>query len=142
MQAGVRIRSIGPILITVANMDRSIDFYSRVLTFQKTAGIELAGEQVEHLFGLFGTRVRVVRMTLGSESIELVQFLAPHGRPIPVDSRSNDLWFQHIAVIVHDGSRLSDLAREPRGVCFSGPPTLARLEQERRGHPGFLLQRS
>jgi catechol 2,3-dioxygenase-like lactoylglutathione lyase family enzyme len=112
VQAGVRIRSIGPILITVANIDRSIDFYSRVLTFQKTADIELAGEQVEHLFGLFGTRVRVVRMTLGSESIELVQFLAPHGRPIPADSRSNDLWFQHIAIIVHDMDRAYQILRE------------------------------
>src|SRR5262249_18012349 len=79
--AGLRVRSIGPILITVANMERSVEFYSRVLTFEKTSDAELAGEQVEHLFGLFGARVRVVRMTLGTESIELVQFLAPRGRP-------------------------------------------------------------
>src|SRR5262249_30003958 len=75
--AGLRIRSIGPVLITVSDMDRSIDFYSRVLTFTKVSDIELAGDQVEHLFGLFGTRVRLVRMTLGAESIELVEFLAP-----------------------------------------------------------------
>ena len=31
--AGIRVRSIGPVLMTVSDMDRSIDFYSRVLTF-------------------------------------------------------------------------------------------------------------
>jgi catechol 2,3-dioxygenase-like lactoylglutathione lyase family enzyme len=41
-------------------------------------------------------------MRLGGEFIELTEFLAPKGRPIPVDSRSNDRWFQHIAIIVSD----------------------------------------
>ncbi len=49
-RAGARIRSIGSILITVANVDRSIEFYSHVLTFQKMTDTELAGEQVEQLF--------------------------------------------------------------------------------------------
>jgi catechol 2,3-dioxygenase-like lactoylglutathione lyase family enzyme len=46
-----------------------------------------------------------VRMQLGEESIELVQVLAPAGRPLPADFRSNDRWFQHIAVIVSDMDR-------------------------------------
>ena len=37
-----RVRAIGPILITVADMDRSIDFYSRILTFEKVSDAELA----------------------------------------------------------------------------------------------------
>jgi len=41
--------------------------------------------------------VRAVRLRLGEEQIELLQFLAPGGRPIPLDSRSNDRWFQHVA---------------------------------------------
>jgi hypothetical protein len=32
----------------------------------------------------------------------LHEYLAPKGRPIPADSRSNDVWFQHIAIIVSD----------------------------------------
>jgi catechol 2,3-dioxygenase-like lactoylglutathione lyase family enzyme len=43
-----------------------------------------------------------VRLRLGDEYIELIQFLAPRGRPFPVDSRSNDRWFQHVAIIVSD----------------------------------------
>ena len=49
--SAARIQSIGPILTTVGDMDRSIDFYSRVLTFEKISDREAAGEEVEHLFG-------------------------------------------------------------------------------------------
>ncbi len=120
--AGPRIRSIGPILITVANMDRSVEFYSRVLTFEKTSDTDLTGERVEQLFGVFGTHVRIVRMTLGSESIELVQFLAPRGRSIPVDSRSNDLWFQHIAIIVSNMDRAYQILRQNQVEFASSDP--------------------
>jgi catechol 2,3-dioxygenase-like lactoylglutathione lyase family enzyme len=41
-------------------------------------------------------------LQLGEEQIELLHFLTPGGRPIPRDSRSNDRWFQHVAIIVSD----------------------------------------
>src|SRR5215813_2930347 len=108
----IHIRSIGPVITTVADMDRSVEFYSRVLTFEKVSDSEVAGDDLEHLFGVFGSRARIVRMRLGGESIELVQFLTPRGRPIPADSRSNDLWFQHFAVIVSDMDRAYAILRE------------------------------
>jgi catechol 2,3-dioxygenase-like lactoylglutathione lyase family enzyme len=46
--------------------------------------------------------MRIVRLRLGSEQIELTEYLAPRGRPIAVDSRSHDRWFQHVAIIVSD----------------------------------------
>jgi catechol 2,3-dioxygenase-like lactoylglutathione lyase family enzyme len=60
------------------------------------------GDEFEHLEGVFGARMRIVRMQLGKEFIDLTQYLTPAGRPIPSDSRSNDLWFQHIAIVVRD----------------------------------------
>jgi catechol 2,3-dioxygenase-like lactoylglutathione lyase family enzyme len=71
-----------------------------VLSFEKVSDVEVSGDSYEHLEGVFGLRMRVVRMRLGDENIELIQFLTPRGRPIPLDSRSNDRWFQHIAIIV------------------------------------------
>lgn len=44
-------------------------------------------------------------MRLGEEFIDLTEYLTPRGRPIPVDSRSNDQWFQHIAIVVSDMDR-------------------------------------
>jgi catechol 2,3-dioxygenase-like lactoylglutathione lyase family enzyme len=94
----VSVEAIG---VTVSDMDRSMEFYS-ALTFQKISDVEVLGDDFEHLEGVFGARVRIVRMQLGNEFLDLTQYLAPPGRPIPVDSRSNDLWFQHIAIVVRD----------------------------------------
>jgi len=97
----VSVDSVG---ITVSDVDRAVEFYSRVLTFETIADREVDGDSYEHLFGVFGLRIRAVRMRLGAECIELMQFLAPHGRPVPADSRSNDEWFQHVAIVVSDMS--------------------------------------
>lgn len=139
--AGLRIRSVGPVLITVSDMDRSINFYSRVLTFEKTSDTEIAGDEVEHLFGLFGTRIRLVRMTLGEESIELVEFLAPRGRPIPDDSRSNDLSFQHIAIIVKDIDRAYRVLRDNHVEhASSGPQRLPDWNKNAAGIQAFYFK--
>jgi catechol 2,3-dioxygenase-like lactoylglutathione lyase family enzyme len=102
--AGPAVDTIDSVAVTVSDMDRAVDFYTRVLAFQKVADREVSGEAYERLFGLFGLRVRAVRMRLGDEYLELLQFLTPHGRPIPLDSQSNDRWFQHVAIIVSDMS--------------------------------------
>lgn len=96
------VRAVDSVGITVNDMDRAVDFYTKVLTFEKESEREVAGDAYEHLYGVFGMRLRLVRMHLGDEHIELMQFLAPRGRPTPVDSHSNDLWFQHVAIIVSD----------------------------------------
>jgi catechol 2,3-dioxygenase-like lactoylglutathione lyase family enzyme len=98
------VMAVDSVAVTVSDMNRAIDFYTHILTFEKVADREVAGDDYEHLFGVFGLRVRSVRLRLGEEYLELMQFLTPRGRPIPPDSRSNDRWFQHIAIIVSDMS--------------------------------------
>jgi catechol 2,3-dioxygenase-like lactoylglutathione lyase family enzyme len=100
--AHAQVTAVDSVGITVSDMDRAVAFYGDVLTFTKESEREVAGSEYEHLFGLFGMRLRVVRMRLGEERIELMQFLAPRGRPNPVDARSNDRTFQHVALIVSD----------------------------------------
>jgi catechol 2,3-dioxygenase-like lactoylglutathione lyase family enzyme len=95
-------RAVAGVSITVANMDRSVDFYSTVLFFEKVSDVETSGPEVERLLGVPGLRMRVATMKLGAERIELTEYLTPKGRPLPADSRSNDRWFQHIAIIVND----------------------------------------
>lgn len=114
--------------ITVADLDRSVAFYTNVLHFQpETASpIETSGEHYERLTGLFGMRARTMRLRLGSESIELTEYLAPAGgRPVPADSRSNDRWFQHIAIIVSDMDRAYQHLRKHKvRHASSGPQRL------------------
>jgi catechol 2,3-dioxygenase-like lactoylglutathione lyase family enzyme len=96
------VKSVDAVGMTVSDMDRSAEFFSKVLSFEKVSDIEVAGSEYERLQGVFGARMRIVRMRLGDEIIELTEYLAPRGRPIPADSRSNDRWFQHIAIVVSD----------------------------------------
>ncbi len=117
----VAVESVG---MTVSDMDRSVKFYS-ALAFQKVSDIEVLGEQYEHLESVFGARMRIVRMQLGNEFVDLTEYLAPHGRPIPVDSRSNDLWFQHIAIVVRDMDQAFEKLRAVKVQFVStGPQTL------------------
>ena len=96
------IEAVGAVGMTVADMDRSVVFYSTVLSFEKVSDVEAAGDAYEHLQGVFGLRMRVVRLRLGEESLELTEYLTPRGRPVPTDSRSQDRWFQHVAIIVRN----------------------------------------
>ena len=96
----VAVDSIG---MTVSDMDRSVAFYSDVLAFKPISDVEVDGPEYDQLWGIFGVRARVVRMQLGKQQLELVEFLAPPDvRPIPVPSYSHDLWFQHFAIVVRD----------------------------------------
>jgi catechol 2,3-dioxygenase-like lactoylglutathione lyase family enzyme len=96
----VAVDSIG---MTVSDMDRSVAFYSEVLAFKPISDVEVDGPEYDQLWGIFGVRARVVRMQLGKQQLELIEFLAPPDvRPIPMPSYSNDLWFQHFAIVVRD----------------------------------------
>ncbi len=98
----IQVRDVPLIGMTVSDMGEAIQFYTEVLTFEKISDVEVMGREIELLQGVFGARLRVVQMQLGEEVIELIQYLTPRGRPIPIDSRSNDHWFQHIAIVVRD----------------------------------------
>lgn len=95
--------AVASIAITVSDLDTATAWYRDVLGFTPVASpITLGGEPFERLVGTFGATARVQELALGLERIELIEFLTPRGRPFPGDTRSNDLWFQHIAVIVRD----------------------------------------
>jgi catechol 2,3-dioxygenase-like lactoylglutathione lyase family enzyme len=147
-----RVLAVSAIEITVSDMDRAVEFYSRVLDFKKMSDQEVTGEAYERLEGVFGLRVRVVRMQLGQEQIELEQFLVPKGAAIAQDSRSNDRWFQHVAIIVSDMDSAFDwLRRNKVEFASSGPQLLpewnksaARIRafyfKDPDGHPLEILQ--
>jgi catechol 2,3-dioxygenase-like lactoylglutathione lyase family enzyme len=82
---------IKSLTLTVSDMDRSVAFFEQALGFGKTSDRTYADRNHDYLTGVFG-----------DESIELEQYLSPAGQAIPIDSRSNDLWFQHFAVVVSD----------------------------------------
>jgi catechol 2,3-dioxygenase-like lactoylglutathione lyase family enzyme len=118
------VKGVDSIGLTVSDLDRSVDFYSTVLHFQKVSETEADGESYEHLAGVFGLHTRTARLRLGEEYIELTEFLAPRGRPAPADARSNDRWFQHIAIIVSDMDRAYQWLHEHKVQHASPVPQL------------------
>jgi catechol 2,3-dioxygenase-like lactoylglutathione lyase family enzyme len=120
------VRSIGMI---VADLDRSIDFYTTVLGFSKITDRQVTGRESADVSPL-QTRVpiaseiqlRVVELQLGEETIELTEVLSDKGRPIPVDTRSNDCWFQHLAIVVSDMHRAYQHLRQHSIVQVSPQP--------------------
>ena len=120
-----RVASVGPIGITVSDLDRAVAFYTDVLGFEKSGEKEVLGPEYERLVGVFGMRARVATLTLGRETIELTEYLAPRGRAMPPDSRGNDRWVQHIAIVTSDLERAYALLREHRvEQASTGPQRL------------------
>lgn len=92
----------------------------RTLHFEHVETRELEGDAHSRLLGVHGSRVRIASLRLGHERLDLVDFLTPASPPMPIDSRSNDRWFQHIAVIVRDMDEAYEHLRA-QGVAYASP---------------------
>ncbi len=138
---GAPLSAIGGVGLTVSDMERSLGFYTRALSFEKVSDNEVDGEPSERLTGVFGVRMRVVRLRLGNEFLELTEFLAAEGRPAPVDSHSNDLWFQHVAIIVSDmDSAYRVLRAHHARHASSGPQRLPDWNMSAGGIRAFYFK--
>jgi catechol 2,3-dioxygenase-like lactoylglutathione lyase family enzyme len=135
------IQSVEAVGMTVSDMEASVDFYSNVLGFRKISDLEVLGDDYERLQGIFGLRMRVVHMQLGDETIELTEYLTPKGRPIPIDTRSNDLWFQHIAIVVSDMDKAFERLRSKKvRYASTAPQTIPAWNKTAGGIRAFYFR--
>lgn len=139
--AETHARAVESIGMTVGDMERSVSFFTDVLAFERVTDVEVAGEAWERLQGVFPARMRVVRLRLGDELLELTQYLAPRGRPIPADARSNDRTFQHVAIVVSDMDRAYARLRAHRvEYVSSGPQRLPDWNPNAGGIEAFYFR--
>lgn len=140
-RASAAVTSVGCVGMTVGDLDRSIDFYTRVLTFERATEAEVAGEPWERLEHVFGARMRIARLRLGGECVELTEYLAPKGRPVPADARSNDRTFQHVAIVVSDMTRAYEVLRAAKVEHAStGPQRLPDWNPNAGGIEAFYFR--
>lgn len=134
-------RSVEAVGVTVADLERSVAFFRDVLTFEVVERFEESGRDTELLTGVFGARTRTARLKLGTEVLELTEFLAPRGRPYPTDTRGNDQWFQHAAIIVSDMEAAYQRLRS-HGVAHasSGPQRLPDWNPDAGGIQAFYFK--
>jgi catechol 2,3-dioxygenase-like lactoylglutathione lyase family enzyme len=97
-----KVTSVGAICITVKELAPSLKFYTDVLQFKLIATEHFYGENHEQLFGKFGIHYKIAHLQLGDEYVDLIDYLTSGGRSIPETQQSNDLAFQHIAIVVRD----------------------------------------
>jgi catechol 2,3-dioxygenase-like lactoylglutathione lyase family enzyme len=140
-QGEVALAGVGPIVITVSDLDRSVDFYTEVLSFRKIDTRDARLDSFDRLTGVFGTNVKVANLRLGLESIQLIEYRTPGGRPVPRDSSSNDAWFQHIAIVVLDMDAASARLREHRVRQIStAPQVLPEWNRDAAGIKAFYFR--
>jgi catechol 2,3-dioxygenase-like lactoylglutathione lyase family enzyme len=134
-------QAVAMVGMTVADMDRSVDFYTSVLDFKKVSDDRVGGASYDTLQGLSGTKLRVVRLRLGDEYLQLTQYLSPRGRPAPADARSNDRWFQHVAIIVSNmDSAYARLRRFRVQEVSQGPQLLPKTIPNAAGIRAFYFK--
>ena len=90
-----------------ADANAAADFYGRYLGFEPGEELLIDGGAYGELIGLPLGRLRLRRLQLGHECLEICQVLEPGpgqrpGREIPADARSCDLWFQHLCLVCSD----------------------------------------
>jgi catechol 2,3-dioxygenase-like lactoylglutathione lyase family enzyme len=136
-----QVQQVGPIVMTVADLQRSVLFYSRILTFEKVNDVVRIGAAVDQLYGIPGARLHVVEMRLGEETIDLQQFEGVDERLVPRDARSNDLSFQHIAIIVSDMDSAYRILRQNHVEHVSAfPQTLPSWNANASGIRAFYFK--
>ena len=135
------VTSVDSIGITVNDLDRAVDFYTKVLGFERVSESEVTGENYERLYGVFGLRLRTATLRLVDERVQLMEFLAPRGRSTPADSQSNDGWFQHVAIIVSDMDAAYRRLRQHKVQhASSGPQLLPAWNPNAGGIEAFYFR--
>lgn len=138
--AFAQVNKIDAIGMTVSDMNRSVKFYSDILGFKIISDKEFTGESYEKLEGLFGLNMRVVRMQLGEEVIELTDYITSGGRSIPDNAMSNDLIFQHIAIVVSDMDKAYALLKKKMVMHVStSPQTIPKSNPAAAGVRAFYF---
>jgi hypothetical protein len=82
-----KVNKIGAIGITVRDISTFVKFYTEVLGFEKISDNKFTGVDYENLENVFGLNIRVVRLQLGDEQIELTDYLTSCGRSIPEEQK-------------------------------------------------------
>lgn len=132
--------AVHAISITVKDLGKSLDFYTKVLPFKHIGTEEFYGTESEMLMNQFGIRYKIAHLQLGEEYIDLIDYLTPGGRSIPETQKSNDLSFQHIAIVVRDMDKaFAWLAQHPIEYVSTAPQTIPATNKAAAGVRAFYF---
>lgn len=129
---------------TVSDLEKVLPFYTKTLPFELVGIRDVNHATLAKLFNISNpkTTARIATLKLGDETFELMDFVEPeNGAKIPADSKSNDLWFQHIAIVVNDMDAAYKILRDKQVVhVSSSPQTLPEYITAAAGIKAFYFQ--
>ena len=97
------IKSFNHVGLSVADLDRSIAFYTEVMGLERLGGdIPFEGEQFERVMALKGVRGRIGVVRKGDLQLELFEFAHPAPAPQDPDRPVADHGLTHFGVEVED----------------------------------------
>ncbi len=124
--------------MTVDNTEKGVTFYRDLLGF-KVGGVTLnTGPTQEVLDGLFNDTCLVTALMPVSAPphIEFLEYKTPPGgRPMPPDTKANDLWHWQTTLVTKDIRAVTDRLRKA-GAQFITPDVVA-IPQEAQAQLGF-----
>lgn len=125
VRSSINAQQIQAIDLTVSNLDRAVSFYTQALCFEIVSDITVIKKSFNPTSANSQCKIRITTLKLGDEQIRLMQYLDRQGEPIPTDSKSNDLWFQHLAIVVSDMDRAyAHLQNFPFEAISTSPQTI------------------
>jgi catechol 2,3-dioxygenase-like lactoylglutathione lyase family enzyme len=132
-------RGLDHTAMTVDSTEKGVAFYRDLLGF-KVGGVTLnTGTTQAILDNLFNDTCLVTAMMPRSAPphIEFLQYKTPPGgRPMPADTRANDLWHWQTTLVTADIATVVDRLRKAGGVQFITPDVVA-IPPEAQAQLGF-----
>jgi catechol 2,3-dioxygenase-like lactoylglutathione lyase family enzyme len=123
------------VVISVEDLNTSLEFYSDTLGFKKLADVELGDEGIERLWGLEkGTRARIIVVGRAGARVGLVrlmQFTPRSRRFVHQDAELWDIGVFYLHTLVDDIDRRYDELRA-RGYEFFGSQTVWQVPEQNR----------
>ena len=122
--------SLDHVSLTVSDVDRSVEFYTKAFGFRRTRRSQSDGPLLDTILGYPNAKIEIAWVALGSLNVEFIQYVQPHSEHRPV-LHTKDVGTPHLAFRVQDiraehqrllglGARFkSEPVQAPGGTHFS-----------------------
>lgn len=113
------IKSFNHVSFTVSNLDKAIDFYTKVLEGQV---VDVSGREEDFsskVTGIHGAKLQVGYIKIADIFIELIEYLSPsEGR---IETKTSMVGSSHVCFWVEEMDKLLDILRDAGGKVTSDP---------------------
>jgi catechol 2,3-dioxygenase-like lactoylglutathione lyase family enzyme len=140
-RASLRVTSVGCPSISTVSLDRAVTFYTKVLDFQlvkmedSSSSARLAPAMSPE------TKAKTAKLSLGDECLNITEYSSRIGKPFAGDSRANDLWFEHVAIVVSNMNEAYNRLKVAHVSFVSNvPQTLPAWNKDAGGISAFYFR--